>query len=105
MRAGPVLLMIAMMTGQAVAGPWPGGKRAAVVLTYDDTLVSQLDIAIPALDAAGLVVMAHATTPLQRGFVLQRAKPRSTGPRATRWSSSHCAQRVLPKRAGRGSTH
>jgi len=54
MRTGPVLLMIAMMTNQAVAGPWPGGKTAAVVLTYDDTLVSQLDIAIPALDAVGL---------------------------------------------------
>ena len=54
MRTGPVLLMIAMMTNQAVAGPWPSGKRAAVVLTYDDTLVSQLDIAIPALDAVGL---------------------------------------------------
>lgn len=54
MRIGSVLLAIAMMATQAVAGPWPDGKRAAVVLTYDDTLVSQLDIAIPALDAAGL---------------------------------------------------
>ena len=55
MRIGSVLLAIAMMIAtQAVAGPWPGGKQAAVVLTYDDTLVSQLDIAIPALDAVGL---------------------------------------------------
>ena len=54
MRIGLVLLVIAMLSTQAVAGSWPGGKRAAVVLTYDDTLVSQLDIAIPALDAAGL---------------------------------------------------
>ena len=54
MRIGSALLAIAMMTTQAVAGPWPDSKRAAVVLTYDDTLVSQLDIAIPALDAAGL---------------------------------------------------
>jgi peptidoglycan/xylan/chitin deacetylase (PgdA/CDA1 family) len=38
----------------AMAGPWPGGKHAAVVLTYDDALTSQLDIALPALDAAGL---------------------------------------------------
>jgi peptidoglycan/xylan/chitin deacetylase (PgdA/CDA1 family) len=36
------------------AGAWPGGKKVAVVLTYDDALTSQLDIAIPALDAAGL---------------------------------------------------
>lgn len=54
MRTRWVLLAIAMMATQAVAGPWPDGKKAAVVLTYDDTLVSQLDIAIPALDASGL---------------------------------------------------
>jgi peptidoglycan-N-acetylglucosamine deacetylase len=33
---------------------WPGGKQAAIVLTYDDALRSQLDVAIPQLDAAGL---------------------------------------------------
>lgn len=38
----------------AGAGPWPGGKTVAVVLTYDDALPSQLDIAASQLDAAGL---------------------------------------------------
>jgi len=33
---------------------WPNGAKAAVVLTYDDALDSQLDHAIPTLDAAGL---------------------------------------------------
>lgn len=33
---------------------WPHGAKAAVVLTYDDALESQLANAIPALDAAGL---------------------------------------------------
>lgn len=33
---------------------WPHGAKAAVVLTYDDALPSQLDHAVPALDAAGL---------------------------------------------------
>lgn len=32
---------------------WPEGKKAAVVLTYDDGLNSQLDIAIPQLDIFG----------------------------------------------------
>ena len=32
---------------------WPQGRTAAVVLTYDDALKSQLDIAIPQLDDAG----------------------------------------------------
>lgn len=55
MRVGWVVLVITMMMATRVmAEPWPDGRRAAVVLTYDDTLVSQLDIAIPALDAAGL---------------------------------------------------
>ena len=33
---------------------WPGGRAAAIVLSYDDALTSQLDVAIPQLDAAGL---------------------------------------------------
>lgn len=53
MRIVWVFLALTMMATQAMAGPWPGGRRAAVVLTYDDALASQLDVAIPALDAAG----------------------------------------------------
>ena len=33
---------------------WPGGKKAAIVLTYDDGLSSQLDVAIPQLTKAKL---------------------------------------------------
>ena len=33
--------------------PWPHGKKAAIVLTYDDSLHSQLDIAIPQLNEVG----------------------------------------------------
>lgn len=33
---------------------WPGGARAAVSLTYDDGLDSQLDHAVPALDSRAL---------------------------------------------------
>lgn len=33
---------------------WPHGAKAAVSLAYDDTLASQLDIALPALNAHGL---------------------------------------------------
>ena len=35
-------------------GHWPPGYRGAVSLTYDDGLDSQLDIAVPQLDARGL---------------------------------------------------
>src|SRR4051812_2907675 len=34
--------------------PWPRGARAAVSLTYDDAIPSQLDNAAPALDRHGL---------------------------------------------------
>ena len=51
---GSFLLGMTMMAAQSQAAPWPDGKQAAVVLTYDDALSSHLNIAIPALDAAGL---------------------------------------------------
>lgn len=44
----------AVLVAAASGENWPDGKQAAVVLTYDDAMSSQLDIAIPALDAAGL---------------------------------------------------
>ena len=40
--------------GKNAAFSWPNGARAAVSLAYDDALDSQLDIAIPDLDHAGL---------------------------------------------------
>lgn len=53
MRTGlAALLAAAVLAG--LAGAWPAGKKAAVVLTYDDALASQLDNAVPVLDAAGL---------------------------------------------------
>ena len=33
---------------------WPDGKKAVIVLTYDDALLSQLDVAIPQLDKVNL---------------------------------------------------
>lgn len=42
-------------TSQPASRPgFPGQRQAAVALTYDDALGSQLDVAIPQLDAAGL---------------------------------------------------
>lgn len=53
-QMGSGLLGMVLMATPAQAGSWPDGRQAAVVLTYDDALPSHLDIAIPALDAAGL---------------------------------------------------
>jgi peptidoglycan/xylan/chitin deacetylase (PgdA/CDA1 family) len=48
------LFGLALCATSAAANDWPGGARAAVVLTYDDAMPSQLEVAIPALDARGL---------------------------------------------------
>jgi peptidoglycan/xylan/chitin deacetylase (PgdA/CDA1 family) len=58
MKAGFIGLALAVALcspGQAAGsdGRWPDGARAAIVLTYDDALTSQLDNAVPALDEAG----------------------------------------------------
>jgi peptidoglycan-N-acetylglucosamine deacetylase len=49
-------LAVALCSPAQAAGSddrWPDGARAAIVLTYDDALTSQLDNAVPALDEAG----------------------------------------------------
>ena len=40
---------------------WPGGAKAAVSLSYDDALPSQLDNALPALNAHGLKATFYLT--------------------------------------------
>jgi peptidoglycan-N-acetylglucosamine deacetylase len=54
MRLIVILIIIAFAMPAAAQTSWPKGKIAAIVLTYDDALASQLDIAIPQLDAARL---------------------------------------------------
>ena len=49
-----VLTPTAAAWAQGAATAWPEGRRAAVSLTYDDGLDSQLDNAVPQLDALGL---------------------------------------------------
>lgn len=56
LRHAAVALLAVGAAASACAQPveWPGGHKAAIVLTYDDALPSQLDVALPQLDAAGL---------------------------------------------------
>ena len=46
-------LISGLAVGADHPAQWPHGKKAAIVLTYDDSLGSQLDIAIPQLNEAG----------------------------------------------------
>lgn len=55
--AGPALVVGGLALdrrAEAQSSPWPGGARAAVSLTYDDGLNSQLDNAVPTLKRLGL---------------------------------------------------
>lgn len=47
-----MVLLVLLITGPVAAGEfaWPDGKKAAVSISYDDTLESQLDHALPALN-------------------------------------------------------
>ncbi len=47
-------LAAVLFCSAAQGAEWPDGKRAAIALTYDDAMASQLDIAVPQLDEAGL---------------------------------------------------
>lgn len=51
--ARSIVLGLACHASAASATQWPNGAKAAVALTYDDALVSQLDHAVPVLDRAG----------------------------------------------------
>jgi peptidoglycan/xylan/chitin deacetylase (PgdA/CDA1 family) len=52
---GTGALTVAVMSGAARSRmAWPNGEQAAVSLSYDDSLNSQLDNAVPQLDALGL---------------------------------------------------
>jgi len=61
--AGLVVLVMGLSCGWAhgEAFQWPGGARAAVSLSYDDALPSQLDNALPALNALGLKATFYLT--------------------------------------------
>jgi len=49
----PALTSASPAMGQPSPVKWPGSAQAAVVLSYDDSLRSQLDVAVPQLDRAG----------------------------------------------------
>lgn len=57
MKAKKLIVLLLLSTAffaRAQQVQWPHHKKAAIVLTYDDALPSQLNIALPALRKAGL---------------------------------------------------
>src|SRR5690606_18052320 len=75
-------LALAGNTAAAAEGDfaWPQGQRAAVSLSYDDTLPTQLDVAIPALDRHGLkgsFYLTLAAQPMRERLDAWRAAARN----------------------------
>ena len=61
-----VLFVFSNVTAQTIAQSvvWPHHKKATIVLTYDDALLSQLDTAVPQLRQAGLTATFFLTADL-----------------------------------------
>ncbi len=59
----PFMVFVLYRT-QAQTFAWPHHKKATIVLTYDDALLSQLDTAVPQLKRAGLTATFFLTADL-----------------------------------------
>jgi peptidoglycan/xylan/chitin deacetylase (PgdA/CDA1 family) len=78
---------------------WPEGKTAAIVLTYDDGLHSQLDIAIPQLDAAQLKGTFFLDGDVTAADKLRWRKVQQAGHELGNHSYFHpCPRALLPDR-------
>lgn len=69
-----ILLLVTFLScqlalAQTKVSAWPDGKKAALVLTYDDALETHLNHVLPALDAAGLRGTFYLT--IESPFFLQ----------------------------------
>lgn len=98
--AALVLALVAAGPASAQGGfSWPKGKRAAIVLTYDDAMPSQLAVAIPQLDAAGLkgtfFLDADSLTPAE---ILRWRRAAKDGHELGNHSVNHpCPRAMLPR--------
>lgn len=56
-----LFLLLFSFAAQARPPKWPGHKKSVIVLTYDDALESQLNVAVPQLEAAHLTATFFLT--------------------------------------------
>jgi len=93
-----MLLVAAGAPAQAQMA-WPKGKIAAIALTYDDALHSQLDIAIPQLDAARLKGTFFLDGDITPADMLRWRKVQRNGHELGNHSLFHpCPRVMLPDR-------
>jgi len=92
-------LLAALAPSALAQFAWPEGKVAAVVLTYDDALHSQLDVAIPQLDAAGLRGTFFLDGDITPDDMLRWRKAQAAGHELGNHSLFHpCPRAMLPDR-------
>ena len=97
-----IILALALWPIAAGARPitWPHGRQAAIALTYDDALQSDLDVAIPQLNAAGFrgTFFLKADNVFPRDIARWRAASRA-GHELGNHSVNHpCPRAMLPNR-------
>jgi peptidoglycan/xylan/chitin deacetylase (PgdA/CDA1 family) len=61
MKKLTLLFLLMSFMAQAQQITWPDHKKAVIILTYDDALNSQLNVAVPQLDAAHLTATFFLT--------------------------------------------
>lgn len=91
----------------AAADPitWPKGKRAAIVLSYDDALASQLDIVIPQLDKAGFKGTFFLDAMPPQEMLRWRAAGRNGHELANHTLTHPCPLAILPDRKNATETY
>ena len=99
-RVSFLVLLLALLGAPAQAQmAWPKGKVAAIVLTYDDALRSQLDFAIPQLDAAGFKGTFFLDVDITPADMLRWRKVQRNGHELGNHSLFHpCPRAMLPDR-------
>jgi peptidoglycan/xylan/chitin deacetylase (PgdA/CDA1 family) len=102
----PIRVFLFAILSAIVASPshaqiaWPAkGKKAALVLTYDDALRSQLDNAIPQLEAAGFKGTFFLDGDITPAEMLRWRKVQKSGHELGNHSLFHpCPRALLPDR-------
>jgi peptidoglycan-N-acetylglucosamine deacetylase len=99
-RKSFVLILLAATCAPADAQfSWPHGRTAALALTYDDAMHSQLDVAIPQLDAAGFRATFFLDGDITPDDMLRWRKARRSGHELGNHSMFHpCPRAMLPDR-------
>jgi peptidoglycan/xylan/chitin deacetylase (PgdA/CDA1 family) len=99
-RTAFATILLAGLAAQAHAQVvWPKGRIAAIALTYDDALHSQLDIAIPQLNAAGFKGTFFLDGDITPADMLRWRKAQRGGHELGNHSLFHpCPRALLPDR-------